>query len=265
MTIVERTSRSPHWPARLRIAVSAVALTSGIVLNGTICVAQSTNPPPVAASPPSVIPSGLALKMVSPGVFELGKVRLEKKQRTVSFPAFLNMNQGPLEYLLVTSYGKKHESLLSTEVEPLQIHVAMLLLGIKASDTNQLSTAPPSQIKSPSEKVISGDPVSVEISWMVLGKEVRFPARELLINLENKGTTEKAPWVYNGSSVWDGKFLAQRDGSIVSLVNDLTALVNNTGQGHDNDNVWIPATNGLPSLNTPVSVTIRLLEARDHK
>jgi len=42
------------------------------------------------------------------------------------------------------------------------------------------------------------------------------------------------------------------------LITDATALVNNTGRGHDNDKIWVANTNRLPPRNTPVEVTFKL-------
>ena len=70
-------------------------------------------------------------KEVAPGVFELGTIRLDKNASTVSFPAKVNMVDGLIEYILVTSKGATHESVLVTEVSPQNVHMAMLLLGAK--------------------------------------------------------------------------------------------------------------------------------------
>jgi hypothetical protein len=53
-------------------------------------------------------------------------------------------------------------------------------------------------------------------------------------------------WVYNGSLIVHNRFLAQMDGSIVSLVTDPVALINNVGPGHDNDMIWEPNPANLP-------------------
>jgi len=240
---------------------------------GIILAAQGAEPganpgPALPAPPPEVPPPAqidskvesmkhLAMRRVSPDVLEIGPVRLDQRARSVSFPAVVNMNQGLLEYLLVTGYGKKHESLLRTETQPFQIHVAMLLLNV-ASRTNQLSAAPTSQIKSPGKDVLPGDKVTIEVSWSRDGQESRLPAEALLRNQRQPSATPVAGWIYNGSSVWDGKFLAQREGSVVSLVTDACALVNNSGPGHDDDHTWTANTNSLPPVNTPVQVTIKL-------
>ena len=66
----------------------------------------------------------------------MGQVRLDKNQRTVRFPAAVNQTNGAIEYLIVTSSGKTHESLLRTDAEPYHIQLAFLLLGAKGAGTN---------------------------------------------------------------------------------------------------------------------------------
>lgn len=244
-------------------------------------------PPIEAASLPPLPPTpqessrdsltNLPLRLVGPGIFEIGKVRLDKKQRTVSFPAVLNMNQGPMEYFLVTHYGKTHESVLRTEAQPYHLHVAVLLLGATGADTNGFSEHPDhaaagrrpapasgsQPITNPSMDTMPGDKISIEVSWSVDGKVARHSAEELVFNQESESVLGTGNWVYNGSLVADGIFLAQLGGSIVSLITDPTALVNNTGRGHDNDKIWTANTNRLPSFNTPVQVTFKLVTKRD--
>ena len=198
------------------------------------------------------------LRTVSPGVFELGSVRIDKQQRSVSFPAKLNMNKGLVEYFLVTDYGKTHESVLRTEAAPYQIHVAMLLLGAKV-ETNQLKTIPPTSISKPSKTSLPGNKISITVSWTAGGKEIRHEAEELLFNREASADMQHGAWVYNGSAIWNGTFLAQREGSIASLVTDPSALINYEGLGHENDHIWTPNTNSLPPFDLPLRVDIKLV------
>src|SRR4026208_208498 len=96
-----------------------------------------------------------AQQEVSPGIFQIGKVRIHKQNRTIEFPAVVNMKEGLPEYFLVSTRGKVHESVLRTDVDPYQVHVAMLLLGGKGAQTNFfLPDKPP-----------PGDPVAIEVSW----------------------------------------------------------------------------------------------------
>ena len=53
-------------------------------------------------------------------------------------------------------------------------------------------------------------------------------------------------------------FLAQKEGSIVSLIADPAALVNNPRPDRENDELWTLRTPKIPPVGTPVQVTIRL-------
>ena len=66
------------------------------------------------------------------------------------------------------------------------------------------------------------------------------------------------PWIYNGSRVIKGTFIAQRDGSIVSVIDDIDAMISNPRPGHDNDQIWEINSNALPPLGTPIEVTLKL-------
>ena len=82
------------------------------------------------------------LREISPGVYEIGKLRVDKNTLSVTIPATLNMDEGNLEYLLVSRKGSTHESLLVCEVEPSQLHFAMLLLGAKGAGITTDPTDP---------------------------------------------------------------------------------------------------------------------------
>ena len=192
------------------------------------------------------------IRQISPGIFEIGKVRLEKATRSVTFPAVVNMTEAIVEYLVVTGDGKVHESLLRTETVPKDIHVAMLLLDAKGAGTNMVPADP--------LKRIPGDPVNIEVSWKEKGKTKRLPAEKLIFNTQTKTNLSPGPWIYNGSHVEDGVFLADPEGSIVSLITDPFALVNNPRPGRDNDDLCEVDSKAVPALDTPVEVRITLLK-----
>jgi hypothetical protein len=206
---------------------------------------QETKPsaPPVSPAPP-------VLKPIAPGIFEIGMVRLDKDRRAISFPATVNMKAGAIEYLIVTKNGKTHESLLRTEAEPQHIHLAMLLLGAKGAGTNDF----PAEVTKP----LPGDRVSIEIKCETAGAEKRFRADELIFNTQTKSVMPRGDWTYNGSRVIDGVFLAQREGSIVSIMTDEFALLNNPRPGRENDKIWEPRADGLSPVDAPVEVIIKL-------
>src|SRR4051812_31412231 len=68
------------------------------------------------------------VREVAPGIYEIGKVRVEAKARSIKVPATVNMLEGPIEYVLVSAIGKLHESIFKTDAEPIHIQTAALLL-----------------------------------------------------------------------------------------------------------------------------------------
>ncbi len=206
------------------------------------------------------------------GVFELGAVTLDKRQRSVSFPAVINMNQGPMEYFLVTTYGKVHESILRTEAMPSHLHIAMLLLDVRdaaamtnpegsqraAENGQTIPKRRPATITTPDKENLPGDKLAIEVSWRIDGKETTRRAEELVRNAETKAAMTHGNWVYNGSEVIGGTFQSQVTGSLVSLITDRQSLINSIAPGHENDDIWTVNTNGLPPVNTPVRVTLRI-------
>ena len=251
--------------------VSSRILKIVFALSLTACGLNAQTTAPAAAEPSSGPPQTAAaqtppnaetnvVKEIHPGIFTLGDVVFDKRHRTVSFPARLNLTDGPMEYFLVTTWGKVHESILATETDPFRIHTAMLLLGAKGTGTN--SNAENSRgsgfIVHPSKARIPGDKISLEVTWSINGKKTQRRAEELIFNRVKKSNPQRGNWVYNGSRVWEDIFIAQADGSVVSLVTDSCALINNTAPGHDDDTIWMANTNRLPPPSVPVEVTIKL-------
>jgi hypothetical protein len=229
-----------------------------------VLIASAGPPPNTNVSNPPL--TSAPIRMVEPGIFEIGKVRLDQRRRSVTLPAVLNRVEGPMEYFLVTTYGKTHESILKTSAAPYDIHVAMVLLGADGPGNGDFPGSPtngvPGPIVHPSAEAIPGNKVTIEIRWKTEGGEIQRSAEDLVFKDDTHAVMARGPWVYNGSLIVHGKFLAQVDGSIVSLVTDPVALVNNTGPGHDNDLIWFANTNSLPPTNLPVELTITLTETK---
>jgi hypothetical protein len=214
-----------------------------VVLFCCVSICARAGEPPLSTNVP--------LRALSNGVFQLGHVRLDKRERTVSFEAWANIvSELAVEYALVHRVGKTHEALFRTDVRAQEIHVAMLLLGAKPAMTNgfpdDLSLPPP------------GDRVTVEVSWRADAKRIRHPLEELILNRETGKPLARGDWIYNGSNFSEGSFTAQRDGSLISIHIDPDALINNPRPGRDNDDLHVPNTASLPPTGSKVEFTIRL-------
>lgn len=218
-----------------------------------------TQHPPQTNAPPLV--------EITPGVFQIGLVRLDKTNKSVQFPAVLNMDHGLIEYLLVTTRGKTHESLLKTEAEPYHIHIAMLLLGAKgAAQSKELLKVPTGEfhVNTPAATnrladLLKGDAVRIEIlRTNAQGVATTNAAEDWITDLQTGKAAAHGTWNYNGSRVVDGIYMAQQQGSIVAVVDDVDAMVNNPRKGHDNDQVWEVRTNAVPKVNERILVRMTL-------
>lgn len=196
--------------------------------------------------------TNVVIKQIGSDRLQIGEVVLDRRASSVSFPCQVNMDRPPVEYFLVTGGGKLHESILKTSVEPHHIHVAMLLLGAKGAPEGQRQ-----DFQDPATS-IPGESVEVRVAWKAEEKEISMRAEAWVENLEKKAPMTEGPWTYNGSLMVNGQFLAAKEGSIVSLIADPVALVNNPRPGRENDEIWSVNTNKVPKVGTPVTVTISL-------
>jgi hypothetical protein len=207
-----------------------------------------------------------SMKELSPGVFQIGKIRLDKTKRTVTFPGKLNMSKDLIEYLLVTPDGSTHESLLTSEIQPTDLQFVMLLLDAKGAGllTPQPDATPPGQIDAQylkSAPRLKGDNISITVAWKTKDGSDRVVALEdLIMHAETKKPVPRGPWIYNGSMFGsDGKFLAQQLGCFISVVTNPAALINNPRKGNDNDRIWAVNEKQSPPVGTAVEITITLL------
>jgi hypothetical protein len=147
-------------------------------------------------------------------------------------------------------------------VQPRDIHIALLLIGLKDNTkANAEEPAPPSAIDAGylrSAPKLKGTPVLLSVAWTQDGKRKEVPAEDWVLNLQTKHHMSSGPWTYNGSMVQDGVFLADQELSIVAVITDPTALVNNTRKGYDNEDIWQVREAAVPPLDTPVEISITL-------
>ncbi|MDY6837599.1 MAG: YdjY domain-containing protein [Thermodesulfobacteriota bacterium] len=191
-------------------------------------------------------PNTPPVRMIGPGEFEIGGVRILKKKERVEFPAAINMDEGLLEYLIVGASGKLHESLLRTEVKPYSVHIALLLLGLEGT-TNPLGYQ-----GEPREP--EGDPVDIRVKWHDKGTLKEGPIEDWV--LQGERPMGKTHWVFTGSFVSEGVFMAEVEKSIVAIFHDPVALIDNPMPEGRSDEVWFVRKGAVPPPGTEVTVII---------
>lgn len=189
-----------------------------------------------------------AMNFVAPGVIEIGGCRVDKKNGRVEFPARVNMQEGLLEYLLVGDAGKLHESLLSTEISPYALQVSLLLLGVEGS-YNPLAMQ--GEARTP-----EGGRVNIKVQWQD-GKRVKTVALEKWLK-KDKSKLNNIPWVFTGSLVIDGVFMAEVERSIIALFHDPVAMIDHQLPEGADDQIWFVDSEQTPTRGTDVTVIIEV-------
>lgn len=172
--------------------------------------------------------------------FKLGDIRVDPSALAISFPAQVNQRTGLVEYFVVHETGKVHESIFKTKIGAQQIHTAALLFAEKSSPTN----APQPKLK------------TINVTWTDNGAEKKFAAAELILDKKKNRPLRKTKWLYRGSRLVEGTFLAERDGSQIAIMEDRDALIDQATPDASDDENWLPLTDKLPPINTAVTITL---------
>ena len=203
----------------------------------------------------AALKKAVKVEQANTNVFRIGLVELDKEKRTVSLKARVCLRTQVVEYALVTDKGKTYESLLTTEAAPADLHLAFLLLGIGQGDTGGEFGRPMA--------VPATNAVKIQVIWTnANGQPVTHSLAELVVLATGQPEFGKAmvleKWFYNGSVFDASGFAAQQEGSIVSLIRDPVALINNPGGDRDNDNIHFPNARLLPAEGSPVRIIFHL-------
>lgn len=193
----------------------------------------------------------LHIEKLDSGKLRIGVVNLDPTTRSIRFPAKVNLREGAVEYAVVTATGKTHEAAFTTIASPRDIHVALLLLGVKPTACR----GNPDQVLN----VPADAAVRLTIEWEIEGRLESHSIHEVFTLTEPAGT--RLPdryWLYSGSRFNEAGFAATLDGSIISLITDDLALINNSGSDRGDDQSHAPNTALLPATGTPVTVQITL-------
>lgn len=213
-------------------------------------------PPPAGEDPAPLMPLKPMVVDLGGGRFAVGGVTIDRRLREITLPAEVNMVEGPVEYALVSKQGKIHEAVFATAAEARDLHVAALLLGVTpSSDLGPQNGA---------ATVKRGAAVVITVEWERNGPTERIFLNEA-VNLSDpstkavSGNLPAGAWIYNGSRIeGDGVFAATRHGSMISIIRDDDALVNNPGASRDNDEIHTPNAGKLPPKGHPVRIVLRV-------
>ncbi len=189
--------------------------------------------------------------------YRLGEIEFNAKNREIFIPVTVNMREGgPIEYVLVHENGKIHESVFTTKISPFHLQVAMKLLKFKAGygDIFNRLIAPEFLEKEGGEEADRGD--SVQVQYLEEGKEERIPAAETIIDGGGAEPMSDEPWIFTGSKMEGGTFMAEAEGSIIAIYLDNISLLNMSREGADLDDRWGANSKAIPEMGTKGTIIL---------
>ncbi|MDA7518442.1 YdjY domain-containing protein [Akkermansiaceae bacterium] len=201
------------------------------------------------------------IKQLSENEYQIGKVTLNKKTREITFGAGVNLVDRPLEYLLVNTKGKVHEALFLTDISPLNLNIAMKLIGFKESkelfEIVNEEYRPTGKFPEVSDEVKKASRVDILVQWDADGKSKTVPINDLIIHSITTQQMAPGPWLYTGSYMHEGKFKAEISGDLFAIYPRQPPLVSYPGKDNLNDDIWFTHPKRMPDEGTVVKIILK--------
>ncbi|MEJ6642633.1 MAG: YdjY domain-containing protein [Akkermansiaceae bacterium] len=251
-----------------------------LLLASLICLTPSYGQEPGTAPVAPVAKPDI--KQINDHQFQIGKILLDQKKREISFGAGINMTQGLLEFLLVTTKSNKvHETLLLSDISPLNLNIAFKLLGIAESpelfEIVDEDYRPTGVYPEVDPKVTAASKIDIIVEWGEGESKKSHPINELIHHIEwpkeddhgfqpqdnlilekaTLSTMEAGPWLSTGSYIHEGQFKAEVDGIMFAIYTSQQAIVNFPGKDRQAGDVWIPNEKIIQEEGTVVKIIIK--------
>ena len=199
------------------------------------------------------------IKAIAPGVLEMENIILDTNRKELRFKAEVNQVTQLIEYAIVHENGKTHESLLRTKISPFRLQTLLLL----ANANKYVERLPEFDVEGREQPPATPRPKHrIQIFIKDLRPEAKDDATTPLANWIHNAETGKAmdgePWMYTGSRIYEGEYVAELEGDIVAVYLTPNAMFNSWIPGNNNDELWIPAPKIVPPVGSPVEVILKL-------
>ena len=240
----------------VRTAVLLTGLLLGIWAQSAPVGAQE----PGATVPPDRAPEQARIRKAGPHLYAVGTLEVESLERTVRCRGRVNMDRGgPIELLACLPRGKTHESVFTLDAEPMDLQLALLLLGMRQG----INPAVEYPADSPERARPAGDEAAIFVEWRSAPEGGQEPAlerrraEEFLLNVETERPAERAEWVFLGSVMVGGRFGADVDGSLITTYHDPLAILELALPTVNDDVYYVVNEEVCPPVGTPVELVIR--------
>lgn len=175
-----------------------------------------------AALAQEAAPAPAAMTKIGPNLYRIGQIDINTATREVSVPGRIN-DVVVLEWVATTKDGRKgYESAITLQADAISFNTAMLLIGLDKSHARV-----PERHFDPIAP--AGDPVDIFVEWTRNGEKVRVGVEQLLWDRENLALVPLSSWVYTGSSFFEGRYMAEQDGTLIGFVHSPAPIIEQVG------------------------------------
>ena len=222
-----------------------IAVVALLALAGADPAMQPATRPATPGTPPGTPPA-------TRPAGKLPHVSVDVKKREVRVDCEAVAADYPLEFLAVVTGTNEYEAVVRSAVKPSDLHLALLLVGLKPGEPVRYSEATQTWLPP------SGPPVDVWFEYAKDGKPQRVPAYRWMRDVHTKQPARPFTWVFTGSRTVDGVYAADQTGSLVGVINnensvlDVPALKSRALESRDYER------NGelIPPTGTPVTMVL---------
>jgi hypothetical protein len=147
----------------------------------------------------------------------LPHIVIDRREKTVTLEGVVVLREGMLELFVCAAGMRQHESIVHVEARPLNIQLALLLLGLKSGNTVSW-TADGEFLPA------AGPEMRVFVEYEKDGKAVRVEAHEWMVDALDQPVKPQR-WVFAGGAMHEDQFLADIEGTVVCVSNFSSAIL----------------------------------------
>ena len=191
-------------------------------------------------------PEAPPIKRLDNGRLQIGRIIVDREQKSLKIPSQVNMSEGLLEYYAVGPQGKLHESVLVLFAPSSHIHLSLILLGAEPGKPN-------------------GTRLDLTIEWTdrKTGKPRTAKGHEWLLNRKTKKSPDSLTWFFSGSRFFMGKYSGDQSQSTISLIADPEAVIDvieTAGVPYRGDALGFQAHKEvMPAVGTRTTLHVKVL------
>lgn len=197
------------------------------------------------------------LKPLGEDRFQIGRIVVDKRARTLTIPGRVQALGKPLEYLATSPGGMKaYEALLEVDATGSELNLACILVGLErppnAVEFQRYSQAP-----------LAGQRVAVYIAWSEGATRHRLSAGDALANPKPDVKATPIEWVYLGSpaSKAGARFAADATGTLIGFVHDPNSVIESVGTVGIGAYGSVQGNTALPPVGSAIELLVEVLAA----